>query len=135
MGLMLTDEDPDVRKSASLAVSHLDDLEVDEAEALASSVLDAADKSESLGLLLHTLVESGRLLPNISMRTAEMALAELELGASSNVRGVFPDQIVGLVLRIYRQADGGHQEICLDMIDRLAMIRASDLDRSLDTRG
>jgi len=133
MASMLADSDKDVRKRASGALFHLDELGTADAELVARAALESSGMEELLGSMLNALLETSRLLETISLGVAEIAVTQLELGLPSAVR-ISAHQAVALILRLYRQGGNETQERCLDLVDRLSVMRAWDLDRALEMR-
>jgi len=128
---MLADAEPDVRKRASGAFFHIDELAQRDAELIAEAALESGGVDEYLGSLTRALLESSRTIEGLSLRVADAAIKNLELGARPNA-GMSPYQVVALVLRVYRQGNTEVVEQCLDLVDRLSVLRAWDLDRVLE---
>jgi hypothetical protein len=54
------------------------------------------------------------------------------LGDLTTHHPITADQILSILLRLYRQGDSAIRQRCLDIIDQLSEHRAFDLDKKLD---
>jgi len=128
-------DDPEerVRHRASIAFERLDQMPATTATRLVAAFTTSAAFAENLDTLFHALQRSNRLLPETALDACQRAIAMTgnDLGDIRTAAAGASIDIIGLVLRIYRQADEPLRRRCLDLIDDLSDAGALDLQNAL----
>ncbi len=132
---LFDDEDPAVRKAAASAVRVLNDADAATAEMLVASFTASAAYEAHFDELFFALDDSTRLLPKASITACERAveIAGHELGDIRTHHAATSNNIVAVVLRLYRQGDKSMRVRCLDIIDRLSEAGAYGLEEAIAT--
>jgi hypothetical protein len=83
--------------------------------------------------LINGLEKLGTRLPPSTLRVCALAVdvGGPELGDIRLARSLVGRDLIGVVLRLYRQGDERTRAGCLDIIDRLTDINAYDIERAL----
>ncbi|MGH3873108.1 MAG: hypothetical protein ACRDSR_16645 [Pseudonocardiaceae bacterium] len=132
---LFDDEDPTVRTAAAYAVRALNDADVATAEMLVASFTASAAYEAHFDQLFLALGDSTRLLPEASITACERAveIAGHQLGDIRTHHAATSNNIVAVVLRLYRQGDKSMRVRCLDVIDRLSEVGAYGLEKAIAT--
>jgi hypothetical protein len=131
---LFDDDDPEVRRHAAAAMSHLDDLEVADVEALVRCFMNSQSFGEHFESLLDALDDMTATLPDVAIevceRTIEVARADIaDMRTSAAAAG---PQVTSIVLRLYRQAEPALRSRCLDLIDRLTEVAVYGVSQALE---
>ncbi|MGH3319504.1 MAG: NB-ARC domain-containing protein [Streptosporangiaceae bacterium] len=131
--LLFNDEDPTVRKAAAPSVRSVGDLDTEIAQMLVASFTTSAAYEEHFDDLFSALARSKQLLPEATVNACERAVevAGANLGDIRTRRAATSDDIVAVVLRLYRQGDEAMRTRCLDVIDQLSESGAFGLEEAL----
>ncbi|MDQ3273687.1 MAG: NB-ARC domain-containing protein [Actinomycetota bacterium] len=130
---LFDDEDPTVRTAAASAMRVLNDADAATAEMLVASFTASAAYEAHFDDLFRALGDSTRLLPETSITACERAveIAGRELGDIRTRHAVTSDDIIAVVLRLYRLGDTSMRVRCLDIIDRLSEAGAYGLEEAI----
>lgn len=85
-------------------------------------------------IAISALAHSTQVLPEATIMACQRAaaLAGIALGDISTKHPMTADDLISILLRLYRQGDATTRARCLDVIDQLSESRAFDLDQKLD---
>lgn len=130
---LLNDKDSSVREAAAGALRNVADLESAAAQRLVKAFTSSAAFEAHSDDLFFTLNHGHDLLPRAVLPACERAieLAGKELGDIRSARSAASPDIIGLILRLYRQGDPPTRARCLDMIDALTVAGAYGLPEAL----
>jgi len=133
LGRLFDDEDPAVRKAAASAVRAVNDIDPATAQVLVETFVASAAYEEHFDQLFDALDRSTQLLPEATMTACERAveIAGHELGDMRTRRAATSDDLIAVVLRLYRQGDDTRRRRCLDVIDKLSEAGAYGLEQAL----
>lgn len=132
---LFDDQDPQVRQNASTTFDHLDHMPETVATVLVGAFTRSAAFAENLAEIFHAFQRSSRLLPETALDACQHAIdiTGNDLGDISTAAAGAAIDIVGLVLRIYRQGNESLRTRCLNVIDKLSDAGAFDLQGALAT--
>jgi len=132
---LFDDEDATVRKAAASAVRAVNDVDPATAQMLVATFAASAAYEEHFDQLFFALDRSTQLLPEATMTACERAveIAGHELGDIRTRHAANSDDIISVVLRLYRQGDKSIRVRCLDIIDRLSEAGAYGLEEAIAT--
>ncbi|MDT3443598.1 hypothetical protein [Pseudofrankia sp. BMG5.37] len=130
---LFDDQDPQVRQNASTTFDRLDHMPETVATALVDAFTRSAAFAENLDEIFHAFQRSNRLLPETALDACQRAinLTGTDLGDIRTAAAGAAIDIVGLVLRIYRQGHEPLRNRCLNVIDQLSDAGAFDLQDAL----
>lgn len=126
IGLIFDDPDPEVRGEAAGAMRHLSDVPPEQLDALLAQFRASAAFADHVDDVIDGLEALGATLPPATLRICDAAVdvAGGDLGDISTARAAVSGDLIGIVLRLYRQGDAATRSSCLDVIDRLADLNA-----------
>lgn len=130
---LFNDPDEDVRKAASFGMRHVADLAPDTANTLVARFVVSAAFPDHMDYLFRALGELGTRLPPSTLSACRRAaeVSGSELGDIRTARAAVADQLIKVVLRLYRQGDGVTRAGCLDVIDMLTVANAFGIEEAL----
>ncbi|MBF4571259.1 hypothetical protein ITJ64_01880 [Herbiconiux sp. VKM Ac-1786] len=130
---IFSDESSVVRGKATAAIQELDSID----EKLASELLTRYIESEALPsaieFALAALESATFLLPSVSLNLCSRALSILEDAPKEQRHWIDWSHLVTVLVRLYRQSPSLRED-CLDLIDRLVLLRAWGIERELDSQ-
>jgi hypothetical protein len=134
LGLLFADTDPSVREAAANALRALPTLEPRDADPLLRAFAGSPAFAEHPDIASAALDNSTQILPDAALMVCEQAVTAVgqSLGDLRTRHPVTANQILSILLRLYRQGDSAMRRSCLDVIDQLSEYRAFDLDEKLD---
>jgi len=130
---LFDDPDPDVRGAAAFGMRHIADLAPDTANTLIERFVISAAFPDHMDYLFWALGELGTRLPPPTLSACRRA-AEVggsELGDIRTARAGVSDELINIVLRLYRQGDEVTRAGCLDVIDILTDANALGVEDAL----
>lgn len=133
LAVLFDDEDPNVRDAASFSMRAVGDLDAATAQALVGSFTTSAAYENHFDSLFFALNRSTHLLPEATITACERAIevAGTELADIRTRHAATSDDVIAVVLRLYRQGNGGMRVRCLDAIDKLSELGALGLEQAL----
>ena len=134
LSLLFADADPGVRAAAASALRALPSLEPRDADPLLRAFADSPAFAEHPDIAAAALADSTQILPDATLMACERAVtaAGRSLGDLTTRHPVTADQILSVLLRLYRQGDSAIRQRCLDVIDQLSELGAFGLNEKLD---
>jgi hypothetical protein len=131
---LFDDGDPGVRSAVANALRTLPSLAPEDADPLLRSFIDSRAYAEHFDIPISALAASTQILPGATITACEraIALAGTALGDITTRHPMTADNLISIVLRLYRQGDATTRLRCLDLTDQLSESRAYDLDQKLN---
>ena len=131
---LFVDQDPGVRSAAATALRALPVLAPEDADPLLRAFIDSPANTEHFDIAISALADSTQVLPDATLMACEraVALAGTALGDITTRHPMTADDLISVLLRLYRQGDATTRSRCLDVIDQLSESRAYDLDQKLN---
>lgn len=131
---LLYDDDPEVRKNASLAMRQAFDLPAAQADELVRAFLSSQAFPDHLEHLVFALDDHTGPLPAVAIDACESIVEQVGggLGDVRSHRAADGYHLVSTVLRLYRQSPPALRTRCLDIIDRLSQAGAYGLNAALE---
>lgn len=128
---MFDDPSEEVRKEAALAVSRLDNMSTEQSQLLVERFLDSASFEEHSRVLFTALTKESQLLPTRMLEACSRFVSTLETASTSLAADYQVELVIEILLRLYHQGDDGDRKACLDVIDRLTLVRGWGIERAL----
>jgi hypothetical protein len=134
--ILLNDEDAAVRTEIASAARYVADLDDAAATAFITCFVGSPTFADHFDELFHGLAASPRVLPDVTIDACERAVAvgSAELGDIRTGKSAATDDILSVILRLYRQSNADIRRRCLDVIDALSEAGARGLETALDER-
>ncbi len=131
---LFADQDPGVRATAATALRALPNLAPEDADPLLRAFVNSPANAEHFDIAISALAHSTQVLPAATIMACEhaVALAGTALGDITTRHPMTADDLISVLLRLYRQGDAATRSHCLDVIDQLSESRAYDLDQKLN---
>lgn len=131
---LLNDSDADVREAAARSLWRVHELDQQTAEMFVREFTKSLAFTEHMGNLFASLDESTTVLPPSTIDACERCVASEVpgLGDIRTTRSMVGSQLVGVVLRLYKQEGEDTRRRCLDVIDWLSDMDAYGLEGALD---
>lgn len=131
---LFADQDPGVRATAATALRALPNLAPEDADPLLRAFVNSPANAEHFDIAISALAHSTQILPAATIMACEraVALAGAALGDITTRHPMTADDLISVLLRLYRQGDAATRSHCLDVIDQLSESRAYDLDQKLN---
>ncbi|MGN7800324.1 nSTAND1 domain-containing NTPase [Leifsonia sp. 22587] len=133
--ILFDDPSPDVRQQAARAVHFLADMDVASMSALVSDLMHSKAFEESTYELLHALEQLPGALPDATWELCRVVVRDVSnqtAGTRARGRLAVEGNLVGLLVRLYRAADGPGREAALDLIDETVRLQLWRVDEVLD---
>lgn len=128
---MFDDPSADVRKEAAMVLRRLDQLSQGQSQTLVERFLDSACFAEHSRVLFTALKEDSQLVPTRVLEACERFVTSAEVSPSRGTADYQVGLVMEILLRLYHQGDEIVRTACLDLLDRIAMMRAWGLERAL----
>ena len=121
LGWLFQDPDARVRAAAALGMRNLNAVAADTVDGLIEAFVRSASFPEHMDHLFDALGDLGTRLPKSTLDACQRAveLSGTGLGDIRTARAGLGQDIVTIVLRLYRQGDDATRSACLDVVDRL----------------
>jgi len=131
---LFADQDAGVRATSATALRALPELAPEDADPLLRAFVDSPANTEHFDIAISALARSTQVLPDATIMACQraVALAGSALGDFATKHPITADNVVSVLLRLYRQGDPTTRSRCIDVIDQLSESRAFDLDQKLD---
>ncbi|MEV5910510.1 hypothetical protein ACWEGX_09660 [Streptomyces chartreusis] len=131
---LFSDDDPEVRKNASLGMRQAFELLPVQADEVVKAFLDSKAFSDHLEQLTFALYDHSGPLPAVAIDACERIVqhAGQQLGDLRTHRAADGHHVVSAVLRLYRQSPQPERIRCLDIIDSLSQAGAYGLTAALE---
>ncbi len=132
--LLFDDPDNAVREQAARAMHSLDEVPEADLDAFIRSFVNSASFESEMEHLMIGLKGTSSRLPIVAIDVYERAveIADEDLGGVRTARAAVGNDLVTLVLRLYRQGDRELRSRCLDVIDRLCELGVYGVGPALD---
>ena len=130
---LFDDEDVAVREAAASAVRHLPDTDRATADLLVSAFLRSKAFEEHFDDLFFAIDQIPGGLPSATLAACERAVqvAQNELGDIRTRRDATSNDVISVVLRLYREGGTPVRSRCLDLVDALSDVQAYGLEQAL----
>jgi hypothetical protein len=131
---LLEDEDPTVRTAAAVSMRHMEGLDAQTEQSIVRVFIESATFAEHYESLFDALGDTLNILhEEILLAACEKAVmaAGHALGDIRTRWAAVSDNIVTVVLRVYRQANADIRARCLNLIDALSDAGAFGLEEAL----
>lgn len=131
---LFADQDPGVRAAAATALRSIPELAPENADDLLRAFVDSPANNEHFEIAISALAHSTQILPAATIMACEraVALAGTALGDISTKHPMTADDVISILLRLYRQGNAITRSRCINVIDQLSESRAFDLDQKLN---
>jgi hypothetical protein len=122
-----------VRDSGANALRAIDAADDQKAGQLANQFIESTSFVEHLREAFRVLVNAHYVLPEMALSACDSAVTELEFASDQRRHGraLVASEVIAVIVRLYRQ-NPGSRNICLDLIDRLVVLRVWGLDEALE---
>jgi Mrp family chromosome partitioning ATPase len=127
---MFEDEAEPVRKAATSALRNLDEVDSQVLAALLTSFVTSRAFEESSECAVDALADYPRDLPEVAIDICERSIAAV--AESPRRLSLFTDDVVKVIVRLYRSGSDETRERCLDLIDRTVLLDFWRLDHALE---
>lgn len=130
----LQGDDPEVLEQLWSVFGQLNELATPDQVALIDALMESMVFSNHMQSLIHALEEMTSTLPVNTIDVCErvVEIAGIDLGDIRTGTSLITNDLITVVLRLYRQGDAALRLRCLDIIDRLAEFSVYDLDLALE---
>jgi len=130
---LFDDPDPDVRAAAARGMRNIAHAAPQAVDSLIETFLDSASFVDHMEHLFDALEGLGTRLPASTLEACRRAVGTTgnDLGNITTARAGLGQDIITIVLRLYRQGDEATRAGCLDIIDSLTDANAYGVDEAL----
>lgn len=128
---LLQDPDPQVLDEAARALYLLDEIEIEDRDRILRVFLDGPAFKAHFHALLDVLASTQRELPPLALEVCQVALSLLRDSEQSSALPYSVDELISIVLRLYRQGDATQRDHCLEIFDSISMLGPTSLDALL----
>lgn len=134
LAILFNDSEADVRAAAARSMRHLPDPMPSRIEQLVDEFIESPAFVDHMDDLIDGLEEMTSTLPRAALKACQRAVevAADDLGDMRTARATLGQDVVKILLRLYRQGDNETRTQCLDIVDSLVDRNAYGVAQVLD---
>jgi hypothetical protein len=133
LAVLFNDPETEVRQAAARSMRRLPETETPDVDGLIEKFIESAAFVEHMEDLIDGLAETRSRLPPPTLKACQraVAVAAADLGDVRTGHAAMGQNLISILLRLYRQGDAPIRTQCLDVIDTMIDMNAYGIAQAL----